>query len=89
MPELHSVLGADAAHRGQPRSCHGKGQKPSHAQAAERNSATANGYCASPHHFVNAENLLVIDDAPLAAKYAENWQDHLAHSVPYERKAKE
>ena len=31
----------------------------------------------------NAENLLVIDDAALAKKYAENWQSHLAHSEPY------
>jgi hypothetical protein len=36
----------------------------------------------------NAENLLVIRDAELAAKYAKNWQEHLEHSVPYERKAK-
>jgi phosphatidylserine/phosphatidylglycerophosphate/cardiolipin synthase-like enzyme len=36
----------------------------------------------------NAENLLVIDDAQIAEKYAQNWQDHLAHSVPYERKTK-
>jgi phosphatidylserine/phosphatidylglycerophosphate/cardiolipin synthase-like enzyme len=33
----------------------------------------------------NAENLLVIRDADLAAKYAQNWQEHLEHSVPYER----
>jgi phosphatidylserine/phosphatidylglycerophosphate/cardiolipin synthase-like enzyme len=31
----------------------------------------------------NAENLLVIPDAALAAKYAANWQAHLAHSEPY------
>jgi len=31
----------------------------------------------------NAANLLVIEDAPLAAKYAENWQKHLQHSEPY------
>ncbi len=37
----------------------------------------------------NAENLLVIQDADLAAKYAKNWQEHLEHSVPYERKARE
>jgi phosphatidylserine/phosphatidylglycerophosphate/cardiolipin synthase-like enzyme len=35
----------------------------------------------------NAENLLVIDDSELAQKYANNWQEHLAHSVPYERRA--
>lgn len=34
----------------------------------------------------NAENLLVIRDAVLAAKYAGNWEEHLGHSVPYERK---
>ena len=34
----------------------------------------------------HAENLLVIRDAVLAAKYAENWNEHLPHSVPYERK---
>jgi len=33
----------------------------------------------------NAENLLVIRDPDLAARYAKNWQDHLGHSVPYER----
>ena len=37
----------------------------------------------------NAENLLVIDDVQLAQKYARNWQEHLDHSVPYERKPKE
>jgi phosphatidylserine/phosphatidylglycerophosphate/cardiolipin synthase-like enzyme len=31
----------------------------------------------------NAENLLVIDDASLAKKYTENWQNHLGHSEPY------
>ena len=35
----------------------------------------------------NAENLLVIDDADLAQKYAANWRAHLAHSVPYEGNA--
>lgn len=34
----------------------------------------------------NAENLLVIQDATLAAKYAANWQKHLAHSEKYEGK---
>ncbi|MGD1002547.1 MAG: phospholipase D family protein [Candidatus Brocadiia bacterium] len=33
----------------------------------------------------NAENLLVIHDAVTAAKYAANWNAHLAQSVPYER----
>lgn len=32
----------------------------------------------------NAENLLVIENPTLAARYAENWQAHLAHSEPYE-----
>jgi phosphatidylserine/phosphatidylglycerophosphate/cardiolipin synthase-like enzyme len=31
----------------------------------------------------NAENMLVIRDEGLAARYAENWQAHLAHSEPY------
>jgi phosphatidylserine/phosphatidylglycerophosphate/cardiolipin synthase-like enzyme len=31
----------------------------------------------------NAENLLVIRDATLAAKYTENWNVHSAHSDPY------
>lgn len=26
-----------------------------------------------------------IDDADLAQEYARNWQERLAHSVPYER----
>jgi phosphatidylserine/phosphatidylglycerophosphate/cardiolipin synthase-like enzyme len=30
----------------------------------------------------SAENLLVISDAGLAARYSENWQAHAAHSVP-------
>ena len=34
----------------------------------------------------NAENLLVIDDADLAAKYTDNWKIHFAHSKPYQRK---
>ena len=32
----------------------------------------------------NAENLLVIDDAGFVQDYAKNWQEHLAHSVPYQ-----
>jgi len=32
----------------------------------------------------NAENLLIIRDPALAGKYAQNWQEHLTHSVPYE-----
>jgi phosphatidylserine/phosphatidylglycerophosphate/cardiolipin synthase-like enzyme len=31
----------------------------------------------------NAENLLVIRDTKLAAKYLANWQAHLQHSQPY------
>jgi len=34
----------------------------------------------------NAENLLVISDAPeLAKKYSENWKNHFLHSEPYSR----
>ena len=31
----------------------------------------------------NAENLLILHDKTLAAKYAANWRDHAAHSTPY------
>ena len=31
----------------------------------------------------NAENLLVIDDRSLAARYAKNWEEHRQHSIPY------
>jgi phosphatidylserine/phosphatidylglycerophosphate/cardiolipin synthase-like enzyme len=34
----------------------------------------------------NAENMLVIQDADLAAKYTANWQAHLKHSEPYQGK---
>ena len=34
----------------------------------------------------NAENLLVIQDAALAAKYTANWQAHWKHSEPYQGK---
>src|ERR1035437_1609406 len=34
----------------------------------------------------NAENLLVIQDAALAAKYTANWQAHLKHSEAYQGK---
>lgn len=34
----------------------------------------------------NAENLLVIQDADLAAKYTANWQAHLKHSEKYQGK---
>lgn len=37
----------------------------------------------------NAENLLVIDDQDIARQYAKNWQEHMEHSVVYERKMKE
>ena len=33
----------------------------------------------------NAENLLVLNDPVLAARYAENWHAHERHSEPYER----
>ena len=36
----------------------------------------------------NAENLLVIYDAELAAKYAKNWAEHLQHSEAYEAPTK-
>lgn len=32
---------------------------------------------------MNAENLLVIHDAKLAAQYTANWQAHVAHSLPH------
>ena len=35
----------------------------------------------------NAENLLVIRDKALAAKYSANWHSHAQHSQPYSRKA--
>ena len=35
----------------------------------------------------NAENLLVIQDADLAAKYTVNWQAHLKHSEAYKGKS--
>jgi len=32
----------------------------------------------------NAENLLVISNAPdLAQRYTANWKEHLGHSQPY------
>jgi len=31
----------------------------------------------------NAENLLVLQSRPLAARYIADWQTHLAHSTPY------
>lgn len=31
----------------------------------------------------NAENLLVIRDRELAAKYDRNWREHLQHSEKY------
>lgn len=34
----------------------------------------------------NAENLLVLRDAELARKYAENWAQHAAHSSVYQGK---
>lgn len=33
----------------------------------------------------NAENLLVINNAPeVAQRYVQNWKDHLGHSEPYQ-----
>jgi phosphatidylserine/phosphatidylglycerophosphate/cardiolipin synthase-like enzyme len=37
----------------------------------------------------NAENLLVIQDAALARKYADNWQVHAEHSESYSGKGSE
>lgn len=37
----------------------------------------------------NAENLLVVQDKALAAKYADNWETHKKHSDPYEAKGQE
>ena len=36
----------------------------------------------------NAENLLVIEDSALAAKYTANWQIHAKHAELYHRKLK-
>jgi phosphatidylserine/phosphatidylglycerophosphate/cardiolipin synthase-like enzyme len=33
----------------------------------------------------NAENLVVIEDEEIASIYAQNWQNHLARSTPYEQ----
>ena len=35
----------------------------------------------------NAENLLILEDAGLAALYARNWREHAAHSKPAEKSA--
>ncbi len=35
----------------------------------------------------NAENLLIIQDPELAAKYARNWSEHLKHAEKYTGKA--
>lgn len=32
----------------------------------------------------NAENLLIIRDREIAARYLENWHDHEAHAEPYQ-----
>src|ERR1035437_2555384 len=34
----------------------------------------------------NAENLLVLDDPKLAARYAANWKNHFSHSEKYVEK---
>ncbi len=31
----------------------------------------------------NAENLLILTSSELAARYTDNWHEHLSHSVPY------
>ena len=36
----------------------------------------------------NAENLLIIQDSELAAKYLANWQEHSGHSETYQGKGK-
>lgn len=33
----------------------------------------------------NAENLLIIHDPALAARYVTNWQNHAEHSQPYQK----
>ena len=33
----------------------------------------------------NAENLLILHDAKLAKRYADNWREHEKHSEPYRR----
>lgn len=34
----------------------------------------------------NAENLLVIRDPELATRYTQNWKEHQAHSLPFQRR---
>ena len=34
----------------------------------------------------NAENLLVLRDPALAARYVKNWLEHKAHAEPYFRR---
>ena len=36
----------------------------------------------------NAENLLVIEDTALAARYTENWKEHFSHSEGFIRQEK-
>lgn len=33
----------------------------------------------------NAENAIIVDDERLAHQFAEDWSNHWAHSVPYQR----
>lgn len=35
----------------------------------------------------NAENLVIIESAPIAQKYLQNWQKHRNHSQPYVQKS--
>lgn len=32
----------------------------------------------------NAENVLVLHDLAIAARYGENWREHWEHSEPYQ-----
>ena len=35
----------------------------------------------------NAENVVIIESAPIARKYLQNWQKHRSHSQPYRTRA--
>jgi hypothetical protein len=47
---------------------------------------SSKGGCTEAAEESNAENLLVIQDPALAAKYTANWQAHLKHSDAYSGK---
>jgi phosphatidylserine/phosphatidylglycerophosphate/cardiolipin synthase-like enzyme len=36
----------------------------------------------------NGENLLLLEDPDLAAKYSSNWMIHMKHSMPYSEPSK-